>query len=106
MPVPRAAGMLIVLALFAGASQASAAPKRPPGPSSQESAATLALFRSDRILMNWALRFFDANGDSELSPAEAAAAAANFRKLADVDRNGRITPTEYRLARRYILKRY
>jgi hypothetical protein len=55
--------------------------------------------------MNWALRFFDTDGDIALSPKEAAAASAAFRKLADVNRDGRITPTEYRIARQYIMTR-
>ena len=37
---------------------------------------------------------------------EAAAAAADFRKIADSDGDGRITPSEYRDARTFILARY
>jgi hypothetical protein len=74
-------------------------------PMRAQTSAALALFQRDWVLMNWALRFFDADGDISLSPKEAAAAAAAYRKLADVNRDGRITPTEYRIARQYIMTR-
>ena len=41
-----------------------------------------------------------------LSPAEAQRAADAFRKLADTNRDGRVTPDEYRAARATILARY
>jgi hypothetical protein len=56
--------------------------------------------------MNWALKLFDANRDILLSPAEAQAAAIAFRRIADGDGDGRVTPTEYRAAREFILARY
>jgi hypothetical protein len=56
--------------------------------------------------MNWALKRFDTDRDIFLSPTEAMAAAAAFRKIADGDGDGRITPTEYRAARAFILARY
>jgi hypothetical protein len=56
--------------------------------------------------MNWALKSFDTDRDILLSPAEAEAAARAFRQIADGDNDGRITPTEYRAARAYILARY
>lgn len=56
--------------------------------------------------MNWALKYFDADGDIALSPSESAAAADAFRKLADADHDGRVTPAEYRAAREAILSRY
>jgi hypothetical protein len=40
------------------------------------------LFERDWVLMNWALKFYDRNGD------------------------GRVTPDEYRAAREFILARY
>jgi hypothetical protein len=108
--MPIALSLVAVAVLIAGARPAAAAtppaPRDPPPPTAAQTAATVALFRRDRVLMNWALRFFDTDGDVTLSPTEAAAAAAAFRKLADVDRDGRITPTEYQLARHYILTRY
>lgn len=68
--------------------------------------ASLQIFERDWVLMNWALKYYDANGDILLEPAEAEAAAEAFRKLADVNRDGRVTPQEYRAARAFILARY
>lgn len=56
--------------------------------------------------MNWALKFHDANRDIQLAPSEAATAALEFRKIADADNDGRITPQEYRAAREFLLARY
>jgi hypothetical protein len=67
---------------------------------------TRALFERDWVLMNWALKFFDRDHDMLLSDAEAQAAAAAFRKMADTDRDGHVTPEEYRAARAMILARY
>jgi hypothetical protein len=63
------------------------------------------LFESDWVLMNWALKFFDRDHDIMLSDEEAEAAAEAFRALADTNRDGRITPQEYRAARAAILAR-
>jgi hypothetical protein len=43
------------------------------------------------------------NRDILLQPDEASAAAQAFRKLADADRDGRVTPEEYQKARQTIL---
>ncbi len=64
-----------------------------------------ALFERDWVLANWALKRFDGDRDILLSSAEAAA-AAEFRKIADADGDGRVTPAEYRAARAFILARY
>ena len=64
------------------------------------------LFERDWALMNWALKFYDRNGDIRLEPDEAAAAAAEFRRMADTNGDGRVTPDEYRAARDFILARY
>jgi hypothetical protein len=64
------------------------------------------LFERDWVLMNWALKFYDRNGDILLEPSEAAAAAAEFRRIADTNSDGRVTPDEYRAARDFILARY
>lgn len=74
--------------------------------SMQPTPAALQIFERDWVLMNWALKYYDANGDILLEPAEAQAAAEAFRKLADVDRDGRVTQEEYRAAREFILARY
>lgn len=66
----------------------------------------LRLFERDWVLMNWALKFYDRDRDILLEPGEAQAAAAEFRKIADGDNDGRVTPSEYRQARAFILARY
>ena len=63
----------------------------------------LQLFERDWVLMHWALKGFDMNRDILLQPDEASAAAQAFRKLADADRDGRVTPEEYQKARQTIL---
>jgi hypothetical protein len=68
--------------------------------------AAQALFDRDWVLMNWALKYYDSDRDILLEPAEAQAAAIEFRKIADADGDGRITPREYRAARDFILARY
>ena len=68
--------------------------------------ASQQIFERDWVLMNWALKFYDTNRDILLEPPEAAIAAAEFRKIADADSDGRITPQEYRAAREFILARY
>ncbi len=68
--------------------------------------AALQIFERDWVLMNWALKYYDANGDILLEPDEAQAAAEAFRKLADVDHDGRVSPQEYRAAREFVLARY
>ena len=55
--------------------------------------------------MNWALKLYDANRDILLQPGEAQAAADAFRKLADANGDGRVTPEEYAAARKAILTR-
>ena len=65
-----------------------------------------SLFERDWVLMNWALRFFDADHDIMISESEAQAAAERFRSIADTNGDGRVTPEEYRAARAFILARY
>ena len=68
--------------------------------------AAQALFERDWVLMNWALKFHDSDRDILLEPGEAEAAAAEFRKIADANNDGRITTQEYRAAREFLLARY
>ena len=68
--------------------------------------AALNLFQQDWVLMNWALKYYDSDRDILLEPAEAQAAAQEFRKIADTNGDGRVTPDEYRAARAFILARY
>ena len=64
------------------------------------------LFERDWVLMNWALKYYDFDHNLLLDPAEAKVAAEAFRRIADTDRDGRVTPQEYRAAREFILARY
>lgn len=65
----------------------------------------LQLFERDWVLMSWALKNYDADRDILLQPSEAQAAADAFRKLADANGDGRVSPEEYRAARQTILMR-
>lgn len=67
--------------------------------------AAVELFERDWILMQWAKRRFDANGDGMISIVEAQPAAAEFRAIADGNADGRVTPYEYDRAREFILAR-
>lgn len=93
--------LFFVLALFAAS---AAAQPVPASVSAGPGAATL--FERDWVLANWALKKFDGDRDILLSSGEAAAAASEFRRIADADGNGRVTPVEYRAAREFILARY
>ena len=67
--------------------------------------AAMQIFERDWVLMNWALKYYDDNGDILLQPHEAEAAADQFRRIADANRDGRVTPEEYRVARALIMAR-
>jgi hypothetical protein len=94
-------GMIAPVALFLAAAPVTAQPA-----SANVSPRSAELFESDWVLMNWALKFYDRDRDILLEPGEAQAAAAEFRKIADADNDGRVTPFEYRQAREFILARY
>jgi len=94
---------ILCLALVATASAVAA---QPTPPSLSASPAARQILERDWVLMNWALKFYDRDHDILLSRAEAQAAADQFRKLADSDGDGRVTPQEYRDARAFILARY
>jgi len=81
-------------------------PSQPPSANLRPTPAALQLFERDWVLMNWALKHFDANGDILLQPDEAQAAAGTFRRIADGDSDGRVTPDEYRAARATLLSQY
>lgn len=87
-------GLFIMVAASAAQPQLTATP------------AALQLFERDWVLSNWALKYYDRNRDVLLQPQEAEAAAAEFRKIADTNDDGRVTPEEYRAAREFILARY
>jgi hypothetical protein len=97
-----------MLSAFASLALVLAAPlAAQPAPGGlQPTPAALQIFERDWVLMNWALKFYDRDGDILLEPAEATAAAAEFRRIADTNGDGRVTPDEYRAARGFILARY
>jgi hypothetical protein len=66
----------------------------------------IELFERDDKLMRWALMTFDADRDGYLSIFEADRAAREFKRIADADGDGRVTPEEYRRARDFIVARY
>ena len=67
-------------------------------PTLKPTPAALSIFERDWVLMNWALKFYDRDRDILLEPGEAETAAAEFRKIADADGDGRITTAD--IARR------
>jgi len=93
---------IVVVSLIA----ASAAGAQSRLPSLSPTPAALQIFEGDWVLMNWALKYYDADRDIMLQPSEAEAAAEAFRRIADTDGDGRVTTTEYRDARAFILARY
>jgi hypothetical protein len=66
----------------------------------------IELFESEPRLMAWALGLFDSDRDNHLSIFEADKAALEFKRIADGDSDGRVTPTEYRAARDFIVARW
>ena len=93
--------LLLALALLsAGPADPAAADYRLANPKAIE------LFERDSQLMRWAVAFFDVSADGRLSIREADAAARQFKRIADGDRDGRVTPTEYRSAREFIVARW
>ena len=96
--------LFVLIAAAAAASSLVAEPT--PATRQAPSVAATQLFERDWVLMNWALKFYDRDRDILLSATEAQAAAGEFRKIADGDGDGRVTPHEYGEARRFILARY
>ncbi len=66
----------------------------------------IELFERDSTLMAWALPRFDEDGDGHLSIMEADDAAREFKRIADGNGDGRVTPAEYRAAREFIVARW
>lgn len=92
---------LIALLLMSGAqAESAAADYRLANPRAIE------LFEREPKLMQWGLSFFDTDRDGRLSIREADAAALQFKRIADGDKDGRVTPTEYRSARDFIVARW
>ena len=66
----------------------------------------IELFERDSTLMGWALGQYDSNRDGYLSIREADKAAREFKAIADGDKDGQVTPTEYRSARDFVVARW
>lgn len=99
--------MMMASSLILLAATAAAQPQHQAIPASAPvTPAAVQLFERDWVLMNWALKFHDSDHDILLDPDEVAAAAAEFRRMADINSDGRVTPEEYRAARAFILARY
>jgi len=98
--------MVPLLLLATMAASAADPPPQPRPASVRVGPEARALFESDWVLMNWALKFYDTDKDIMISDSEAQAAADQFRKIADANGDGRVTPDEYRAARAFILARY
>ena len=96
----------LFLLILIGATVPAAAQRQATPASIRVAPEARALFERDWVLMNWALKFYDTDHDIMISDGEAQAAAEQFRKLADVNGDGRVTPDEYRAARAFILARY
>ena len=98
--------MVRFLAALLAASLATPVAAQPTPASLEVAPAAKQLFERDWVLMNWALKFYDADRDILLSPGEAQTAADAFRSMADANGDGRVTTDEYRAARQFILARY
>ncbi|HET7316698.1 MAG TPA: hypothetical protein VFI88_04650 [Sphingomicrobium sp.] len=66
----------------------------------------IELFEREPKLMRWALGFYDTDGDGYLSIFEADDAARQFKRIADADQDGQVTPAEFRSARDFIVARW
>jgi len=93
-----------VIGLFLLAAAAVATPAAPVSPRVSDAAA--GLIERDWVIHQWAVKRFDRDGDGAVGREEAIAAAAELRRIADGDEDGRVTPAEYRSAREFILARY
>jgi hypothetical protein len=98
--------MVRFLAALLAASLATPVAAQPTPASLEVAPAAKQLFERDWVLMNWALKFYDRDRNILLEAPEAQAAANEFRRMADVNNDGRVTPEEYRAAREFILARY
>ena len=103
-PTERSAAVIRTLAIIGLLLAAPIAAQ--PAHSSLQPTPAVQIFERDWVLMNWALKYYDADRDILLEPNEAQAAAEEFRRIADANQDGRVTTLEYRQARAFILARY
>ena len=64
------------------------------------------LFDRDPELKVWALHLYDRNHDGWLTLFEAQPALAQFKEIADANRDGRVTTYEYARAKEFIAARW
>jgi hypothetical protein len=102
----------LFIGLVGQAALASApAPAPAPAPGIQPSPASLnphatELFDRDPGLKAWALRRYDRNHDGWLTLYEAQPALAEFKAIADTDRDGRVTTYEFARAKAFVAARW
>ena len=97
-----------MIGLFIGlAAQAAlaSAPALTPSPASLNPHAT-ELFERDSDLKAWALKLYDRNHDGWLTLYEAQPAFAEFKDIADADRDGRVTTYEFARAKEFLAARW
>ena len=91
----------LVIGMTAQAALASAASAPPAvNPHAHE------LFEIDPQLRAWAVARYDRNHDGWLTLYEAQPAFAEFKDIADSDRDGRVTTYEYARAKEFIAARW
>ena len=66
----------------------------------------LEFIERDPTIERWAVARFDRNHDGWLTLFEAQEAVREFRRIADEDRDGRVTPREFDLGIAYLKARY
>ncbi len=64
-----------------------------------------ALFERDPAMNAWAMLLFDRNRDGWLSSFEAQPALTAFKSLADANRDGRVTVSEFKTAKSIVRER-
>ena len=99
------AEVVLLVSILVLAAAAEAAPQALPQPANFNPR-SIELFERDWVLMQWARKQYDRDGDGMLSKTEAQPAASAFKAMADGDRDGRVTTYEYDRAREFILARY
>lgn len=98
--------VLALIAFFAAPVTAQVTAPGPAPASASANPKAIELFERDWVLMDWGLRTFDRDRDARLSFDEASAGALAFKEIADSDNDGKVTPSEFRRAREFLLARY